>query len=276
MPSAAGSPLSTPSSTTTRSAPAAAPAAAPDDAAPAAAPAAADAADADVAMPSAAADAPVVDEEEEEEQQQEEEEEEEEEEEDLTQEELVERFLEITEDLDAPGAAVGGDASLPQPLLRVQGVDDALAWPLPTVQAQQLMKVAERAAHGRDEAKVVDTDAWRIKADQLSFENPRWQPALDALVRTATEKMGVVARPGARLARQSAALRRGRQVQEAPRLGQRAGMFGTLVIALPSAHEVASSRCTTVEKSSVLRARASASARRRVDVVHLVLCRLRA
>ena len=33
---------------------------------------------------------------------------------------------------DAPGAfAVGGDASLPQPLLRVQGVDDALAWPLP-------------------------------------------------------------------------------------------------------------------------------------------------
>ena len=41
---------------------------------------------------------------------------------------------------------------------------------------------------------MVDTavrDAWRIKADQLSFDNPRWQPALDAVVKTAAAEMGV-------------------------------------------------------------------------------------
>ena len=64
----------------------------------------------------------------------------------------MERFFEITEDLDAPGAfAVGGDASLPQPLLRVRA-STMRRVAAPTFQAQQLLKVAERAAHGRDEA----------------------------------------------------------------------------------------------------------------------------
>lgn len=152
---------------------------------------------------------------------------------------LREQLLSTVDSLNPHGSfAVGGAAELPQPMLRVQGVEDCLAWPLPSAQARELRNVAERAPHGRGEATLVDTavrDAWRVKPAQLSFGNPDWNAALDGVLRRAMEQMSVSGPVRAELYNlliyeKGGHFDRHRDSEKA------AGMFGTLVIVLPAEH----------------------------------------
>jgi hypothetical protein len=63
---------------------------------------------------------------------------------------FVERFDAVVEHVQQPGAfgAGGRAAELPQPMLGVRGVEDVLAWPLPGVQARQVIEVAKSADGG--------------------------------------------------------------------------------------------------------------------------------
>jgi hypothetical protein len=112
-------------------------------------------------------------------------------------------FNEASRLVDHPGAfAVGGAAELPQPLLRVEGVEDPLAWPLPQAQARELAAGAEGAAHAFFQADAARGKAGgkTVAARKLDLGNrAEWDASLSTLLTKALGAMGVTARTTAQL-----------------------------------------------------------------------------
>ena len=145
---------------------------------------------------------------------------------------FAERFEEAAQHLQAPGAfAAGGEATLPQPMLSVAGVEDVLAWPLPGAQARQLLEVA-RGAGG--------ASACSVPPGLLTWGSaPAWEAALRGVTDKALHALGVKTPTKMEL--------RGLHVHSAETGtgidggGDRGpadeGVWGTLEVELPSIHE---------------------------------------
>jgi hypothetical protein len=131
-----------------------------------------------------------------------------------------------------------GALALPMPLVQVEGVG-SLSFPLLEAQAEALMAVAERAPYGRGEQTVLDTSVrrvWQIDAARVRLGGKHWAQSLrqvladvghglgceDASIRAELYKLLVYDPGGFFLPH--------RDSEKAP------GMFGTLLIQLPSPH----------------------------------------
>ena len=99
---------------------------------------------------------------------------------------VLEGFEQCINEMDRPGDfAVGGSTFLPQPLLSVAGVDDALAWPLPSSQAAQLKQVGVRDGGGW-------TGGWSVPHALIRVGNRvAWDEAIGKVLREALEALGV-------------------------------------------------------------------------------------
>ena len=148
---------------------------------------------------------------------------------------------EALRNVEQPGAFASCDhrSGLPSiPLLRVDGLDEPVALPLPKAQARELVSIAQKAAFGRGEDTVVDENvrkAWKIPGARCRFDNAAWAPALSRLVERARQELGVVPRVRAELHDLLVYEAGGffaphKDSEKAP------GMFGTLVVTLPSTH----------------------------------------
>lgn len=103
------------------------------------------------------------------------------------------------------------------------------------------MKAGEQAPHGRGEATVVDTavrDSQRILAKNLSFDNPAWARKVQRLVNDEVKKgLGVAASNvkaelhNLLIYSKGGHFSRHRDSEKCP------GMFGTLIVSLPCAHQ---------------------------------------
>jgi len=130
-----------------------------------------------------------------------------------------------------------GVCAMHTPLLQVDGVGP-IALPLLTAQAEQLIAVAERAPYGRGEQTLLDTDVrrtWQIAAERVSIEGPRWQTALQSIVERAASGLGAGAGVVAELYKlliydEGGFFMPHRDTEKSP------GMFGTLIVGLPSLH----------------------------------------
>lgn len=144
--------------------------------------------------------------------------------------------------LTAPGryAAGGVAAELPNPLLRVDGVDEPLSWPAPASWVRAAVAVAERAPFGLGDASVVDAgvrDSWRILPGGMTFTNgPAWEAALATLVGgEVREGLGVTGPVRAEL-HNLLLYETGGHFAEHTDTEKTPGMFGTLVLTLPCEH----------------------------------------
>jgi hypothetical protein len=134
---------------------------------------------------------------------------------------------------------VHGALALPMPIVQVDGVG-LLSFPLLDVQAAALIAAAELAPYGRGEQTVLDTSvrrAWQIDAARVHIGGKSWAPSLrrvlaevarglgceDASIRAELYKLLVYDPGGFFLPH--------RDSEKAP------GMFGTLLVQLPSLHE---------------------------------------
>ncbi len=138
-----------------------------------------------------------------------------------------------------PGSfCVHGALALPMPMVRVDGVG-ALSFPLPPAQIAALLAAAERAPYGRGEQTVVDTSVrrvWQIDAARVRISGKSWTHSMgrilaetgrglgceDAAIHAELYKLLVYDPGGFFLAH--------RDSEKAP------GMFGTLLLQLPSPH----------------------------------------
>jgi hypothetical protein len=146
---------------------------------------------------------------------------------------------EVLQRLDMPGdTCAGGFApSLPAlPGFSVSGVGP-IALPLCDAQAALLAAVATQAPHGKGHLTLVDTavrNTLQIAPDNVCFSNPAWAPSLARLVRESAEALGV---DGAHVTAELYKLllyEAGGFFKPHRDTEKAAGMFGTLVVQLPS------------------------------------------
>jgi hypothetical protein len=128
-----------------------------------------------------------------------------------------------------------GRVELLPPRLAVDGVGQ-IALPLLSVQAEQLIALAERAPYGRGAATIVDTNVrrtWQIGPDRVRLDGKHWQATLDRAVALAAKGLGVDEPVSAELYKllvydKDSFFVGHRDTEKEP------GMFATLVLALPS------------------------------------------
>ncbi len=130
---------------------------------------------------------------------------------------------------------VSGTAKLRAPSLQVEGVGP-VALPLLPVQAAQLSGVAEPTPYGRGEATVLDPAvrrSWQIGAEQVRLGGKGWAATLEGILARVADGLGVEAPITASLNKllpyEAGGFFLGHRDTE-----KLHGMFGTLVIVLPS------------------------------------------
>jgi hypothetical protein len=124
------------------------------------------------------------------------------------------------------------------PQLHVEGLGE-IAFPLPESQAEALASIAEVAPYGRGEETVHDEKVrkcWQLDASGFSFESAQWKTFLDQVVDRVREDLGVQGTVSAHpykllLYGKGGHFKTHRDTEKLD------AMFGTLIIALPSAHE---------------------------------------
>jgi hypothetical protein len=130
-----------------------------------------------------------------------------------------------------------GECALHLPLIEVEGIGP-IALPLLPAQAAQLVAAAERAPYGRGADTLVDTSVrrtWQIGADRVRIQGRHWPAMLDGIVERAAMGLGAGVGVEAELYKllvydEGSFFLKHRDTEKSP------GMFGTLIVALPSLH----------------------------------------
>ena len=142
-------------------------------------------------------------------------------------------------DIDRPGDfCASGACELPAPGLWVEGIGP-VALPLIPFQAEQLIGVAEQAPFGRGAETVIDTEVrrtWQIPATKVAFHGRSWTQTLEGVVARAAAGLGVDGEVTAQL-HKLLLYGKGSFFREHRDTEKDDGMFGTLVIVLPSPHD---------------------------------------
>ena len=158
---------------------------------------------------------------------------------DVTPDPLLTTLPALLEKLPRAGDFYGsGAAELPVVRLAVKGVGD-LGLPIPLVQAEALRAAAEDAPYGRGTRTLVDRDVRRcgqIEPTAVRANDPRWRATLDGIVASAAKALGVKGTVQSELYKMLVYgpgdfFIEHRDTEKEP------GMFATLVVVLPSAHE---------------------------------------
>ncbi len=118
----------------------------------------------------------------------------------------------------------------------------SIGLPLSRRDALELSKVAHKAPFGKKTETLVDETVrktWELNSSQFTLQNPDWQRCLQGLVGRVADELGVIG--GAKAVRaelykmllyqEGAFFERHKDSEKA------SGMFGTLVVALPSGHQ---------------------------------------
>lgn len=124
------------------------------------------------------------------------------------------------------------------PKLHVKGLGE-LALPLPGSQAEALITLAEAAPYGMGEETVLDENVrkcWQIDAARLTFKSPQWKAFLDQTVARIGEDLGIKGKVSA-VPYKLLIYGKGGHFRAHRDTEKLDAMFGTLIIALPSAHE---------------------------------------
>ncbi|EGO55246.1 hypothetical protein NEUTE1DRAFT_102687 [Neurospora tetrasperma FGSC 2508] len=122
--------------------------------------------------------------------------------------------------------------------LYVDGVGD-VAMPLGETQARQLIAKARQAPYGRGSETIVDTsvrNTWEIDAAQFSFNNQRWPGYVRQLCSHVAADLGIKSPIRAEIYKMLI-YERGAMFKSHTDTEKIPGQFGTLVVALPSAHK---------------------------------------
>lgn len=133
---------------------------------------------------------------------------------------------------------VHGAIESPLPQLEIDGIG-TVSFPVPPQQARALVALCERAPYGRGQDTIVDTGVrrvWQLAPMKLSLAGKSWPRTLDQILATVTEGLGCGdAKVRAELYK-LLVYDRGSFFKPHRDTEKVDGMFGTLLVVLPSAH----------------------------------------
>ncbi|MEO7100315.1 MAG: 2OG-Fe(II) oxygenase [Luteolibacter sp.] len=124
------------------------------------------------------------------------------------------------------------------PRLMVDGVGE-IAFPLPASQVKELIAVAEAAPYGKGAETLLDESVrkcWQIDASRFSIESTAWEKFLGKTVESVRGDLGISGKISAHPYK-LLVYGTGGHFKAHRDTEKLAAMFGTLIIALPSAHE---------------------------------------
>ena len=124
------------------------------------------------------------------------------------------------------------------PGLEVKGVGP-IGVPVTSADAKRLIARASRAPYGRGEATILDTDVrrvWQLEPSQFALRNAAWEEGLAGVVDAIKRDLGIRRKVTAELYKllvyeKGSFFKPHRDSEKMP------GMFGTLVVCLPSRHQ---------------------------------------
>jgi hypothetical protein len=124
------------------------------------------------------------------------------------------------------------------PGLRVEGVE-SLSFPIMPPEAAALIKVAHKAPFGKGSQTVLDStvrSAWEIDAQKLSFANKKWQTHIESIVNQVKTGLGLSEQKVEAHLYKLLIYEKGDFFLTHKDSEKEKGMFGTLIVGLPSAH----------------------------------------
>lgn len=124
------------------------------------------------------------------------------------------------------------------PGLEVDGVGE-VAYPINEVQAKALIQVAHKALFGKGSETILDNNvrsAWEIDANKLTFSGSRWAALLDKIVRAIKPDLGLEDYTISAHLYKMLIYETGDFFLPHKDSEKESGMFGTMVIGLPSRH----------------------------------------
>lgn len=170
-----------------------------------------------------------------------------------------------------------GKVDFALPRLEVEGVG-SIALPLLPQQISALVQAAEQAPYGKGEETLVDTrvrKTWQIAPDKIRISGKQWQLMLDSIVAQAVDGLGVTGEVHVELYKmlvydEGSFFINHRDTEKA------AGMFATLILALPASYTGGALRIEHAGQSVTLNVQADdpaeiAFAAFYADCVHEVL-----
>jgi hypothetical protein len=131
-----------------------------------------------------------------------------------------------------------GQVSAVLPGLEVKGIGP-IGVPVAPAEAKRIITKASEAPYGRGAATIVDIDVrrvWQLEPSQFALRNDAWHEALTGIVDAVKHDLGIRGKVSAELYKllvydKGSFFKPHRDSEKSP------GMFGTLVVCLPSRHE---------------------------------------
>ncbi|MEO5890531.1 MAG: 2OG-Fe(II) oxygenase [Ferruginibacter sp.] len=150
---------------------------------------------------------------------------------------LKENILNCLKDLKGGGKFVSAHTTGFQfPGLEIRGIGE-IAYPINQLQAKALIKVAQKAAFGKGSETILDKtvrSAWEIDASELIFNGPRWTDFLDKIIKKIKPDLGLEDYNISAHLYKMLIYEKGDFFLTHKDSEKEKGMFGTLVIGLPS------------------------------------------
>ena len=151
----------------------------------------------------------------------------------------TEQLLGVLEPIEGSGQFLTtGQAPLTLPGLTVAGGGE-VSLPVPPATSQALIAHAQVAPFGRGSQTITDESVrktWEIDASALSFRNPSWSDTLDQILQAVRQGLGLTEKDIQAHLYKLLIYEEGGFFLPHKDSEKEAGMFGTLVIGLPSAH----------------------------------------
>ncbi len=124
------------------------------------------------------------------------------------------------------------------PGLSVEGLEE-IAYPINSLQAKTLIQVAHKAPFGKGSQTIMDEtvrSAWEIDADKLYFEGQQWEAFLLKVIKILKPQLGIEAYEVTPQLYKMLIYEEGDFFLSHRDSEKETGMFGTLIIGLPSKH----------------------------------------
>jgi predicted 2-oxoglutarate/Fe(II)-dependent dioxygenase YbiX len=124
------------------------------------------------------------------------------------------------------------------PGLEIQGIDE-IGFPINPLQIKEIIKVAHKAPFGKGSQTVLDStvrSAWEIDADKISFKNKDWEVFIANIVEQIKPNLGIETHAVAANLYKMLIYEEGDFFLAHKDSEKEKGMFGTLIVGLPSMH----------------------------------------
>jgi hypothetical protein len=133
---------------------------------------------------------------------------------------------------------VSGSLETPMPTIDVEGVG-ILSFPVPGAQVKAIIRQAVRAPYGRGEATILDTSVrkvWQVSASSMRVRGKSWGRTLQQILSATAGGLGCSAADVSAELYKLLVYDKGSFFKAHRDTEKVDGMFGTLVVVLPSSH----------------------------------------